>query len=75
MTEDLFADMRRSDRVEGIFLLILVSILFVMVLSLVASMVVGELLILLPICILLAIICIFVFAAWAIVHHLILGRN
>lgn len=72
--DEFFASMRKSDRTMGIFVLIIVGLLFIGSVALAISAVLGELLILVPICVSLAVLTIFVFAVWGIVHFLILGN-
>lgn len=77
MSDDLdefFASMRKTYRTMGVFALIIVGLLFIGSVSLAISTVLGELLILAPICISLAVLVVFIFAVWGIVHFLILGN-
>lgn len=77
MSDDLdefFARMRKSDRTMGAFALIIVGLLFLGSAALAISAVLGELLILVPICAVLATVTLFIFAVWGIVHFLILGN-
>lgn len=64
--------MKKSDRIAGVFMLIIISLIGLMFIFMVISTLFGRLLILVPIFGMLAVACLIAFAMWAIIDGMIL---